>query len=159
MCLVCVLFTHITHNTQQLHLSVNTLRARYVLDQETQDFPLAQRSTCTGIGLKGKQKRIKSESRVCSCRLCSTAFIGYWQDSSLCISDCISDRLHCSIHFDFCFFLPKNKNLIEYAQAHPRGLYTQPKADKIVERTNVKTARGACALHCQRESIHRKHTA
>ena len=62
------------------------------------------------------------------------AFIDYWQDSSVCISERISDRLHCSIHFDIpnCFFVPINKNLLEYAQAHPRGWYTQPKEDKIL---------------------------
>ena len=62
------------------------------------------------------------------------AFIGYWQDSSFCISERISDRLHCSIHFDLltCFFLPINKNLLEYAQANRRGWYTQPKEDKLV---------------------------
>ena len=78
------------------------------------------------------------------CRLCSTAFIGCRADSLrtgrlacrvqyFCISDC----LHRPIQFFFCFFLPITtplfvKNLLEYAQAGPRGLYTKPKYDKMV---------------------------
>ena len=49
----------------------------------------------------------------------------------------ISDRLHCSFYFVFCFFFRKTgpflaKNLLECAQAGPRGLYTKPEYDKLV---------------------------